>query len=667
MKRIPVLIFCVSASFCLAETRIPLEPLLEDLARAPEKPESQEKAESPEKPDIPGKPEKPDIPEKPESPEKLEIPGNSEILADVDAVPVQPARKIPWRSEKYTLIARQMPVREAFDTFAVSEGLSVVMSDNVRGTFSGDFKDVPAQEFLERVATMHNLTWYYDGAALYIYSAGEILTQLVDLAFMKAGDVRDMLRELGVEDARFPIKTASNDELILVSGPPRYVELVMTVIQKADRLKQMRTFNEIETRIFPLSHTWADSVSFSSGGPETSQIRGVAQLLQEIMGTTGGERSRDADSNRVENADSKLLDGISSQLRPVIRAENRLNAVIVRDAVTRMPMYERLIEQLDRPQKLVEISITVLEMSREDALDWQLSLTADAKKGKTDGAVGQNPANLFSPASLIGKGVAGAVTHIHDKWGLAASVTALRQKGKARNVSRTSLLTLNNLGAEITDTQSYHARVVGTEVATLEEVSAGTKLSIKPRIIYPKSTNEVARVWLTMELQDGGFESVSVDAMPMSRQSTLNTQASVRESESIILAGYFRTVREKAGWGIPYLRDIPWIGWLFGGVSTKEEQVQRLFILSPTIIELDAADPTSVQAARMRDTVREERLMRQSDADDEEREFRRLREREEDAVRSEQHEERMKKLKKEIREREKQRKAGRQGKEKSGT
>ena len=600
MKRIPFLLSCLAASFCLAEATLPFDP------------------------------------------------------------------KIPWRSEKYTLIARQMPVREAFDTFAVSEGLSVVMSESVRGTFSGDFKDIPAQEFLERVATMHNLTWYYDGAALYIYSAGEILTQLVDLAFMKAGDVRNMLRELGVEDARFPIKTASNDELILVSGPPRYVELVMTVIQKADRLKQMRTFNEIETRIFPLSHTWADSVSFSSGGPESSSIRGVAQLLQEIMGTNG-ERSRDMDSNRVENADSKLRDGLSSQLRPVIRAENRLNAVIVRDAVTRMPMYERLIEQLDRPQKLVEISITVLEMSREDALDWQLSLAFDGNHGKTSGAAGQNPANLFTPENLIGKGLAGAVTHIHDKWGLSASLTALRQKGKARNISRTSILTLNNLGAEMTDTQSYHARVVGTEVATLEEVSAGTKLGIKPRIIYPKSTNEAARVWLTMELLDGGFESVSVDSMPMTRQSTLETQASVRESESIVLAGYFRTIREKAGWGIPYLRDIPWIGWIFGGVSTKEEQVQRLFILSPTIIELDAADPSSVQAARMRDTVREEALLRQSDADDEEREFRNVRYKEEDAVRSEQHEERMKQLKKEIREREKQRKAERQGKAKSGT
>ena len=101
---------------------------------------------------------------------------------------------IPWRVAKYSLIARQMPLREAFDTFGVTEGLSVLMSEQVQGSFSGDFVDMPAQDFLERVCTMHNLTWYYDGAALYVCSASEVASRLVDLAYMKAGDVRAMLR-----------------------------------------------------------------------------------------------------------------------------------------------------------------------------------------------------------------------------------------------------------------------------------------------------------------------------------------------------------------------------------------------------------------------------------------------------------------------------------------
>lgn len=529
------------------------------------------------------------------------------------------ADTIPWKTPTYSLVARSMPLRQALETFGTAQGVSVVMSKAVGGTFSGTFKDVGSGEFLDRIATAYNLIWYYDGAALYVYGSGEVQTMLLDLKYMKAGEVRALIRELGVEDARFPIKTASNDELIMVSGPPRYVSLVGETIAKADKLRELRTFNEVEARVFPLVNTWADDVSFSVSNPESSvTIRGVARILEDIMSATSGSKIRESSTNRTD--DASLADEMTSAFRPVIRPDNRLNAVIVRDVVTRFPMYEKLIKELDVPQKLVEIGVTVVELSREDALDWQLSLKAQAvSDDKVQGALGQNVRNLFDRGMLSGKGLAGAITYLGEDVDVSASLSALREKGRARSISRTSLLTLNNLAAQLTDTQSYHARVVGTEVAALEEVTAGTKLQIKPRIVKSADTNMPRRVWLTMELQDGGFESVTVDAMPMTRTSTLETQASVLENHSILLAGYMRDIKESAGWGIPYLRDIPWIGWLFGGASYRDETVQRLFILTPYVVDADSPDFVREQATRQRDITLEEKLENDKDADDAER------------------------------------------------
>ena len=528
------------------------------------------------------------------------------------------AATIPWKSPRYSLVARAMQIREALETFGTAQGISVVMSKAVGGVFSGSFRDVPAGEFLDRIATSHNLIWYYDGAALYVYASGEVQTFLLDLKYMKAGEVRALIRELGVEDARYPIKTASNDELIMVSGPPRYVTLVAETIAKADKLRELRTFNEVEVRVFPLVNTWADDVSFSVSGPESSvTIRGVARVLEEIMTTSSGGKVRESATNETQEVSRNGSE--AGAFQPVIRPDNRLNAVIVRDVVTRFPMYEKLIRELDVPKKLVEIGVTVVELSREDALDWQLSFKVDAAKDDVEGAVGQNARNLFDGASLSGKGLAGAVTYLGEDVDVSASLSALREKGKARSISRTSLLTLDNLAAQLTDTQSYHARVVGTEVATLEEVTAGTKLQIKPRIVRSAGTNTPDRVWLTMELQDGGFESVTVDAMPMTRTSTLETQASVRENHSILLAGYMRDIKESGGWGIPYLRDIPWIGWLFGGASYRDATVQRLFILTPYIVDADAPDVVREQATRQRDVMLEETIERDKDVDDIER------------------------------------------------
>ena len=519
---------------------------------------------------------------------------------------------IPWKTPTYTLVARDMNLRTALDTFAVAQGLSIVMSDGVQGVFSGDFKDVESGEFLRRIATVHNLVWYYDGAALYLYGAGEIATMLIDLRYMKAGEVRDMLAELGVEDERFPIKPALRDELVMVSGPPRYVSLVAEMIAKADKLREQRTFTEMEARIFPLTYTWADDVSFSVSSPESNgQLKGVATMLREIM--DGSVNLALESLTPEERAEAEAVR--NSGVKPVIKAENRLNAVVIRDAAARMPMYAALIEKLDVPQKLVEIDVTTVELSQKNALDWQLSVAGTGTRGRNSVGAGMNAGNSFGVDGIAGQGLAGAIAHLGSHYDLGASLTALREKGKARSISRTQLLTVNNLAVEMTDTQSYHAKVVGSEVATLQEVTAGTTLQLKPRILPSASPDVPSQIWISMKLDDGGFEAVTVDAMPMKRSSSLTTQTAVFEDESIMLAGYLRDIDEDGGWGIPLLREIPIIGWLFGGKSTHRETVQRVFVVSPRVVDLDEEMLVRLQATRLRDISIGEEI--QKDAEDE--------------------------------------------------
>ena len=257
---------------------------------------------------------------------------------------------VPWRVPLYSLNAKAMSVRDVFNTFGVAEGVPVLMSDAVEGKVSGVFTDVPAVEFMDRIATINNLVWYYDGATLFVNSSAETRTILIDLKYMKANEVVAMLKELGVEDRRFPLKKAQNDELIMVSGPPRYVSLVAEMIARADKLREQRTFNEVEVRLFPLKYTWADTVSFSVSTPESSvPLKGVAELLEEMTKTA--DRFRDG-TNALSRAESER-EAMGIKFEPTILAENRLNAVMVRDVSTRMPMYERLIRELDKPTKLL--------------------------------------------------------------------------------------------------------------------------------------------------------------------------------------------------------------------------------------------------------------------------------------------------------------------------
>ena len=565
--------------------------------------------------------------------------------------------RVPWKTTEYTLMAREMPLRDALMSFGTSQGLAVIMSKDVTGFVSGDFKQLPPGQFLDQLTALYNLSWYYDGSAIYVCTGSETVTMLLDLKYMKAADVQAMLKELGVEDERYPLKTTSDSELVMVAGPPRYVQLVVELVEKADILQEKRAYSEVETRVFMLRNTWADDVTLSSSGSESSgAIKGVASLLKDIMQSndTGrvldhGIQNGETDGGAGQEELSDLLKSQSDRaVKPIITAENRLNAVIVRDVVSRMPLYERLIKELDVPQKLIEIAVTSVELSKDDALDWQLSIAALGQRDHVQGGAGQNAASLFSPTDLLGGGLSGALAYVGKHAQISASLTALRDKGKARSISRSSLLTMNNMSASMIDEQSYHARVIGTEVASLEEVSAGMRLDVKPRLVEAKNPDEPNQLWMTVSLEDGGFESVTIDSMPLTRNSSIKTQTAVFEGESIILAGYFRDIDEKAGWGIPLLRDIPFIGWLFGGISHKKETVQRVFILTPYVVDLDVEALARSQASRQRDVLEVEELEDDKDADDEAVERRRLIRKNENDKRRQRHKDELKLIRKEI-------------------
>lgn len=553
----------------------------------------------------------------------------AEAVKNVEAV-LTPSQRLPWRTSEYTLMARGMSLPDVLTAFALSQEMGVVIDKDVRGVVSGDFQALAPWAFLDRICAMNNLIWYFEGSILYIYRAGAMSSALVDLKAMKAAEVQRMLRELGVEDSRYPLRKTSGDELVAVSGPPRYVELVVNLIGKADRLKAERSKTDVIVRIFPIVHAWAEDISLDTGGDST-QIRGIATILSDMMKEQKAERTKEVvgatGDKGAEGETSGEETAVSDSFQPVIKADSRLNVVMVRDRASRMPLYESLIRELDVPVELIEIQVSVIDISRDDALDWELSLRGSLQRSNTAGAAGQAAANLLAPEALAGLGLAGALIYTGSSYALQTSLTALTQQGKARAVSRPTILTLNNLQAELKDSKGYHVRVVGKEVAELKEVSTGIELRVRPRIVGDRGSRR-RQIWMTLELDDGGFESIAVDSMPMTRTSSLDTQAAVYEGQSLLLGGYLRDIEEERKWGIPWLRDLPWIGFLFGGVSKVKQNVQRMFILTPHIVDLADMDLPVSQSRRLRDMRQAEELEWEADRTDRER-GRRVRRRQE--------------------------------------
>ena len=211
------------------------------------------------------------------------------------AVQAAEPSQIPWKTATYSYTARQAPVSEVLTNFAAAQGIGLNMPQGLKYVVSGNFHECKPQEFLEKVCGICNLVWYYDGAGLYICTPAEMRSSLLELRYMKADDVIEILRELDVEDSRFPMARTKDNALIKISGPPRYVELIQELVVKADSLRRNRLSRDEEVRIFKLKHAWADDVTLGSGdalnGSGGTSVRGVASILQELMGVNNS-RSR---------------------------------------------------------------------------------------------------------------------------------------------------------------------------------------------------------------------------------------------------------------------------------------------------------------------------------------------------------------------------------------
>lgn len=69
----------------------------------------------------------------------------------------------------------------------------------------------------------------------------------------------------------------------------------------------------------------------------------------------------------------------------------------------------------------------------------------------------------------------------------------------------------------------------------------------------------------------------------VTKKEITNEQNRIREGESLIIGGMRKTADFGVVRGIPILKDIPLIGFLFSGEDTEKRVVETVFILTPTI------------------------------------------------------------------------------------
>ena len=479
---------------------------------------------------------------------------------------------------------------DVLQNFAGSYYMPINISDTVQGLVNGKIGPMTPVDFLDHLANIYGFIWYFDGHTLYVYDGGASSQQIISLSYLPVSQFKKTLKKIGIWDGRFFWKEQPNEGLVFISGPPRYTELIAQTAQLLDGKEGDRQKSKLTVRTFPLKYAWATDKSFTFRGQQLT-VPGVATILTRIIKGGGvAQVTRQGVPNpSVTPMESVTTSGEMPPAQPAeggvmplnagavaddvyINADPRLNAIIVHDLESKMPMYAELITSLDKPTSQIEISVSIIDINTQDLRELGVQWDNDG------GGTGDTNFS-FDPST-------GYTTIVSSALGsFNAQLKLLADEGRVKIVSRPSILTLDNIEAILDNSSTFYVKVESNEDAELFPVTSGTVVQVTPRIVREDSGR---RIHMSVNIQDGtGSQGSAEDEsqkLPQITNSSINTQAIISEQESLLIGGFYKEQDEEKSSKIPVLGDIPVLGHIFRSESTSKIKQVRLFLITPRIV-----------------------------------------------------------------------------------
>ncbi len=496
------------------------------------------------------------------------------------------AAPLDWPNHRpFRYFADDDSLKELLNNFGANYSVAVVVSDKISEKVSGRFTPQHPNEFLDYLAQVYNLMWYYDGAVLHVYKANEIRSRLLQLETLTTRELRSTLMSTNVWDPRFHWRAVEDKGLVYLSGPPDYVDLIVQTAQALESriLRQANPIDELFVELIPLRYASATDREVSYRNQKVI-VPGVASVLRRLVSGV---------QTQVVTVNHQMADEKPREIKAnpptlglaTVEAEPGLNAVIVRDTQARLPLYRQLVAQLDKPQTRIEVALSIVDISanhiRQLGVDWRAGISVGSNRIldiKTTGDVTGGDVTLGSGATFQSLLDASNLNY------LLAQVRLLESEGSAQVVSRPTLLTQENVEAVLNNSNTFYVKLLGSETTALEEVSYGTLLKIVPRIVGDRFV-EHPEINLSLHLEDGSeIPDGSVDDLPSVRKTEISTLATVKQGQSLLIGGIYRDEVSQQLRKVPLLGDIPFLGALFSSKTSVTRRTVRLFIISPRIV-----------------------------------------------------------------------------------
>lgn len=290
---------------------------------------------------------------------------------------------------------------------------------------------------------------------------------------------------------------------------------------------------------------------------------------------------------------TEILEDYLTPERGAIKVDQRTSNIIVKDTIDVIERMRKITETLDTQTPQVLIEAKVVEASED--YEFQAGL------GRGGLQVGYDPltptADLdanqgsfsFSSATDSELPLVSATINVFKRLtNLSFSLQLMESESKGRVISSPKIITQNNQAATITSTDT---RRFITEVST--DVGMTTQIQAIPVTINltvtPKVTND-GSISMNVNLTKGGFGTEGAGGVPNTSDKSINTNVLVDNGSTVVIGGLYQTSTSEVQSGIPFLKDLPLIGWLFKTAYNPNRNRSELIVfLTPRIVNQDEA------------------------------------------------------------------------------
>ncbi|MCB9894773.1 MAG: type II secretion system protein GspD [Planctomycetes bacterium] len=329
----------------------------------------------------------------------------------------------------------------------------------------------------------------------------------------------------------------------------------------------------------------------------------MSKFLDPLIGMTA-EISKDAQKqdplvvNEYRMTRDASQQELITALKEVLSENGRIisnpdrNSIVVYELESRMPRITQIMRLLDTAPEQVLITAKLIEVTLDDYMGYGLELfTSHSADNLNDGrfAGGSQDTGSGTVGGLFGQPTGFDpffATFTNPR--IDVRLELLANEGRVETLSQPTQMVSNGqqarieVGQEVPYLQSS-GQTGGSTTASVSFKEVSIVMDVTPTVLE----GGLIRLDVTVTVREViGNIAIEGNNTPVLSKRESKTNVFVRDGETLVMGGLMRERERMEENGLPFLKDIPFLGYLFKSANRTTSKTDLLFFLRPQIVNV---------------------------------------------------------------------------------